>query len=106
MVEVTVPKGSQPGKVLLLRGRGLPRLTMAGASSGSRGDQVVHLRVHVPTKLSPRQQELLEELRKEEEKQRKGEVGEGGEGVGGALRSFADKISDAVKRLKKFTSSS
>lgn len=48
MVEVTIPKGTQPEAVLLLRGRGLPRLTSSGSSAG-RGDQLVHLKVQVPT---------------------------------------------------------
>lgn len=50
MVEVTVPKGSQPESdvMLLLRGRGLPRLTTSGSPTG-RGDQVVRLKVEVPT---------------------------------------------------------
>ncbi|CAN0423638.1 unnamed protein product [Ascophyllum nodosum] len=67
MVEVTVPKGSQPDAILMLRGRGLPRLTGSGLAAG-RGDQLVHLKVKVPTKLSSRQKELLEELRSEEDK--------------------------------------
>lgn len=48
MVEVTIPKGSQPDAVLMLRGRGMPRLTGTGVSHG-RGDQLVHLKVRVPT---------------------------------------------------------
>ena len=48
MVEVTVPKGSQPDAILMLRGRGLPRLTGSGLAAG-RGDQLVHLKVKVPT---------------------------------------------------------
>ncbi|CAN0526903.1 unnamed protein product, partial [Scytosiphon promiscuus] len=48
MVEVTVPKGAQPDAVLMLRGRGLPRLTGSGASSG-RGNQLVHLKILIPT---------------------------------------------------------
>lgn len=48
MVEVTVPKGSQPDAMLLLRGRGLPRLTSSGSRAG-RGDQIVRLKVEVPT---------------------------------------------------------
>ncbi|CAN0482906.1 unnamed protein product, partial [Hapterophycus canaliculatus] len=48
MVEVTVPKGAQPDAVLMLRGRGLPRLTGSGASSG-RGNQLVHVKILIPT---------------------------------------------------------
>lgn len=48
MVEVKIPKGAQPDAVLMLRGRGLPRLTGTGASSG-RGNQLVHIRIQIPT---------------------------------------------------------
>lgn len=48
LVEMTIPKGSQPDAVLMLRGRGLPRLTGTGSSAG-RGDQLVHIKVKVPT---------------------------------------------------------
>ncbi|CAM9410055.1 unnamed protein product [Scytosiphon promiscuus] len=67
MVEVTVPKGAQPDAVLMLRGRGLPRLTGSGASSG-RGNQLVHLKILIPTTLSERQRKLMEELREEDDR--------------------------------------
>ena len=56
--ELEVPAGTQPGTVLTLRGRGMPTL-----GRGRRGDQQVVLNVVVPRNLSPRQSELLEELR-------------------------------------------
>ncbi|CAN0157761.1 unnamed protein product [Ectocarpus fasciculatus] len=67
MVEVTIPKGAQPDAVLMLRGRGLPRLTGSGASAG-RGNQLVHLRILIPTKLSDRQRQLMEDLREEDDR--------------------------------------
>jgi molecular chaperone DnaJ len=56
--EVEVRPGTQPGTVVVLRGRGMPTL-----GRGRRGDQRVVLNVVIPRKLSRRQRELLEELR-------------------------------------------
>ena len=53
-----VPPGTQPGTVAVLRGRGMPAI-----GRGRRGDQRVVLNVVVPSNLSDRQRELLEELR-------------------------------------------
>ena len=51
-----ITPGTQPGKVLTLRGHGLPDM-----HGGGRGDLSVRLNVVVPTKLSARQKELLQE---------------------------------------------
>ncbi|CAM9966311.1 unnamed protein product [Pylaiella littoralis] len=67
MVEVTVPMGAQPDAVLMLRGRGLPRLTASGSSTG-RGNQLVHLKILIPTNLSDRQRQLMEKLRDEDDR--------------------------------------
>jgi molecular chaperone DnaJ len=55
--QVRVPAGSQSGETITLRGRGLPRL-----GGGARGDQYVRIFVEVPTRLSEKQRELLEEF--------------------------------------------
>lgn len=52
-----IPSGTQPGKVLKMRGKGVPRLR-----SNSRGDQLVIVNVEVPTRLSGEQRELFEKL--------------------------------------------
>ena len=52
-----VPSGTQPGQVLRLKGKGMPGLRQRG-----RGDMCYQVVVEVPTKLTPRQRELLEEL--------------------------------------------
>ncbi len=57
VVELTVPGGTQPGAILRLRGRGMPRLR-----GRSKGDLMVRVNVRVPTRLSPREKELLTEL--------------------------------------------
>ena len=80
-VEMTIPAGIQSGKVLRLRGKGVPSLQSSG-----RGDQLVHVFVEVPTRLSARQRELLEELAEES----------GGLGSQPS-RSFLDKIRDVFE---------
>lgn len=57
--EVTIPPGTQPGSVIPLRGRGMPRLR-----TGARGDMHVHVEVAVPTRLDQQDAELLRELKK------------------------------------------
>lgn len=60
-VELTIPTGTQTGKVFRLRGKGIPRLRSDGTNSG-RGDQLVYVQVGVPTSLTPEQRELFEQL--------------------------------------------
>jgi molecular chaperone DnaJ len=60
-VELSVPPGTQTGKVFRLRGKGIPRLRSDGTNSG-RGDQLVYVQVETPIKLTDKQQELFEEL--------------------------------------------
>ena len=58
---MSIPAGTQTGKVFRLRGKGVPRLRSDG-SSNSRGDQLVYINVEVPSKLTDRQREFFEEL--------------------------------------------
>ena len=58
--KVKVPAGSQPGRVLKVKGKGVPSMR-----NGERGDLRTHLSVEVPEKLNARQKELLEEFAKE-----------------------------------------
>jgi molecular chaperone DnaJ len=77
--ELEIRPGMQPGTEIRMRGRGVPHLRKASA----RGDLHVMVRVAVPTKLSKKQRQLLEEL-----------AAEGGESVmsGGLL----DRMKDAI----------
>jgi molecular chaperone DnaJ len=77
-VSLRVPEGTQSGKVLRLRGKGLPTLR-----SSTRGDQLVHIFVEVPGKLTRRQRELLEEF-----------AAEGGAEVSPVQRGFLEKLRD------------
>ncbi|RAL47050.1 hypothetical protein DM860_017091 [Cuscuta australis] len=59
---VKIPKGVQPGQLLVLRGKGLPR-------SGfivDHGDLYVRFRIRFPKELNNKQREILEEFAKEE----------------------------------------
>ena len=58
---VTIPPGTQPGKVFRLRGQGLPQIGPDG-TPGRRGDQLVRAYLEVPKKLTDRQKELLAEF--------------------------------------------
>jgi molecular chaperone DnaJ len=52
-----IPAGTQPGKVLTLRSKGVPHLRSSG-----RGDQLVVVNVEVPSRLTNEQRELFEKL--------------------------------------------
>ena len=54
---IQVSSGTQPGKVVRLKGKGVPHLQQAG-----RGDQLVLLSVEVPRRLTDEQRELFERL--------------------------------------------
>jgi molecular chaperone DnaJ len=56
-IRVSVPAGTQSGRLLRLRGEGLPELH----SPSRRGDLYIKLVVRVPTKLSGKAKELLKE---------------------------------------------
>jgi molecular chaperone DnaJ len=67
-VTMRVPEGTQSGKMLRLRGKGLPPLQPRAERSQlerMRGDIYVRIFVEVPTRLSGRQRELLEEFARE-----------------------------------------
>jgi molecular chaperone DnaJ len=55
--EISIPTGTQSGKVIRLRNKGIPHLRRDG-----RGDQLVLVRVATPTKLTQEQKDLLREL--------------------------------------------
>jgi molecular chaperone DnaJ len=58
-VKMRIPEGTQPGRVFRIRGRGIPQ---AAGKHAPRGDHLVEIQVEVPTELTPRQRELIEEL--------------------------------------------
>jgi len=74
-----IQAGTQNGRTYTLRDKGVPYLRRNG-----RGDQIVVVRVAVPTRLTERQRELLEEL-----------ADSLGSDVGDGKRSFVDRVRDA-----------
>jgi molecular chaperone DnaJ len=57
-VKLKIDAGTQGGKILRLRGKGIPEL-----NSHHRGDQLVHVNIWTPQKLTSDEKEMLEKLR-------------------------------------------
>lgn len=55
---ITIPAGTQPGKVLRLRGKGL-----RDVENGGTGDELINIMVYVPEKLTPEQRQTFEKLK-------------------------------------------
>lgn len=66
-ITLKIPAGTQSGKVFKLTGRGVP---VVGRST--RGDHLATVTVDIPTKLSSKQRELLEEFARESNGKSKG----------------------------------
>lgn len=56
-VSLTVPAGTQSGKIFRLKGQGLPRL-----SYGGKGDEYVEVKIWTPSKVSSEEKNLLKRL--------------------------------------------
>jgi molecular chaperone DnaJ len=76
---VDVPPGIQAGKVLRLRGKGIRGLQARGV-----GDELIRIEVKVPDKISGRERELYEELRRLE-----------GDHAPKAEKGFFERVRDA-----------
>jgi DnaJ-class molecular chaperone len=61
-VRMTIPPGTRDGRTFRLRGRGMPHLRGGGA-----GDLLAKVRLTLPDPLTPRDRELLEEMRRAHE---------------------------------------
>jgi molecular chaperone DnaJ len=77
-VPLRIVEGTQSGALMRLRGKGLPALR-----SGARGDQIVRIFVEVPTRITARQRELLEQF-----------AAESGQDVSPQHKSFLEKLRD------------
>lgn len=80
-VIMKVPEGTQPGKVLRIKGKGIPSLR-----GGGRGDQFVKIKVVIPTGLSAKEKEQLRKF---------GEVSKGN--LNPEEKGFFDKVKDLFK---------
>lgn len=58
-VKIKIPAGTQAGKILRLKDKGLPSVQ----NKHSRGDQLIHVNVWTPKKLTDEERRLLEKLR-------------------------------------------
>lgn len=76
-VEVKIPKGCQPDTKLMLRGKGVQKM-----HGGSKGNHVVHVKIEIPKKVTPRQEELLIEFDEESK--------EHGIGISGRIAKAAE----------------
>lgn len=59
--KLTIEPGTQPGKLLRMKDKGIKHLNGYG-----RGDQIVRVNVHIPTKINSKEKEILKELSKSE----------------------------------------
>ncbi|HKK53468.1 MAG TPA: molecular chaperone DnaJ [Myxococcota bacterium] len=85
-VQLQIPEGTQSGRVLRLRGKGLPPLQPRldpEQLKKMRGDLYVKVFVEVPSKLNARQRELLEEFAEQS-----------GTEVSPTTKGFLDKLRD------------
>ena len=55
VVNVTIPKGTQPGRTLRLRGKGMPNQRQSGVN----GDLLLRLKVEIPTELTNEEEKLI-----------------------------------------------
>lgn len=60
-VKITITPGTQPGKVLRMRGKGLPRIDQYGRNYGV-GDLLINVGVYIPEKLNKDEKKLIEQL--------------------------------------------
>ena len=54
---LTIEPGTQPGSILRMKGKGIPHVNQRGS-----GDQLVHVDIYVPTKLSSDERSVLKKL--------------------------------------------
>ena len=63
--KIKIEPGTQPGKVLRLRGKGLPNLNSYGYNTGT-GDLLVNVSVYIPETLSKDERKAMEKWQESE----------------------------------------
>ncbi len=63
--KIKIEPGTQPGKVLRLRGKGLPSINNYGYNTG-RGDLLVHVSIYIPETLTKEERQALEKWQEAE----------------------------------------
>jgi molecular chaperone DnaJ len=58
--KITIPPGTQPGKIFKLKDKGIPDINSGGRSVG---DELVIINVQIPTKLTSEEKDTIEKLR-------------------------------------------
>jgi molecular chaperone DnaJ len=79
-VRIKVEPGVQSGKILRLRGKGIPSINGYG-----KGDLLVHVNVWTPKTLNKKQKEFFESMKNDEHFEPKPEIGD---------KSFFEKVKD------------
>ncbi|MFT5878314.1 MAG: molecular chaperone DnaJ [Dokdonia sp.] len=70
-VKITIPEGTEAGKILRLRGKGLPEVNAYGT-----GDLLIHVNVWTPKKMSKDEKTMMEKLRDSENFKPKKDAGQ------------------------------
>ncbi len=83
--QVEVPPGTQHGEMIRCPGQGLPDMR-----NHRRGDQIIRILVEIPRRLSPRQEELLREFARSEDRT-----------VLPESKGFVDKLKDFLAGLSE-----
>ena len=79
------PEGTQPNRVLRIKGKGIPNLR-----TGVKGDQLIQIKVVVPTRLSDAQKEALRKF-----------ADASGESINPEEKSFFNKVKDFFDKKDK-----
>lgn len=79
-VRLTIPAGTQPGRIFTVKGKGIPSLR-----NSARGDELIVVNVEIPARLTVEQRQLLEQLAKTL-----------GSEVRPQERSFLDKLKEVL----------